>query len=81
MTWIDRGHPFAGTVRASRRIPFDLPRWPRVHGVDVHASGRFRTLYRAPADINQNILPVSELNPWALPHMYQTAHVRPDSPV
>lgn len=35
----------------------------------------------APADINQNILPVSELNPWALPHMYQTAHVRPDSPV
>jgi hypothetical protein len=49
--------------------------------VDVHASGRFRTLYRAPADINQNILPSSELSPWAPPHMYQTVHVRPDSPV
>jgi len=49
-------------VQTSRRIPFDLPRWPRVHGVGVHASGRFRTLYRAPADINQNILPASELS-------------------
>ena len=29
MTCIDRGHPFAATVGTSRRIPFDLPRWPR----------------------------------------------------
>jgi hypothetical protein len=49
-------------VRKSRRIPFDLPCEPRVR-VDVHASGRFRTVYRAPADINQNILPASELSP------------------
>jgi hypothetical protein len=43
-------------------------------GVGVHASGRFRTVYRAPADINQNILPASEPSPKAAPRMYQTVH-------